>query len=166
MKPNIDIELLKTFLSYDKESGHLTWLVRRGKAQKGDIAGCLDGQGYVVVAIMGKLYNAHRIAWAIHYGYWPKQAIDHKNLVKSANWIDNLRLCTTSQNLANTAPWSTNTSGKKGVTWNKKSCKWQAGIRVNGVTKHLGLFADIELAAAAYASASKEAFGNFARTEA
>jgi hypothetical protein len=68
------------------------------------------------------------------------------------------------QNLANTAPRSTNTSGKKGVTWNKQVCKWQAGIRVRGKTMHLGLYVDIEDASKAYEKALQEAFGNFSRT--
>ena len=40
---------------------------------------------------------------------------------------------------------SNNTSGFRGVLWNKDSKKWQASITVNYKNIHLGLFDDISL---------------------
>ena len=51
----------------------------------------------------------------------------------------------------------------KGVCWNKGSGKWQAGIKVRGKSLHLGLFDDIDAAAAAYQQAAAHHFGQFAR---
>ena len=40
-----------------------------------------------------------------------------------------------------------NTSGVTGVTWDKSIGKWLAQIRLDGKTKHLGYFDDLEEAA-------------------
>jgi hypothetical protein len=50
----------------------------------------------------------------------------------------------------------------KGVSWHKRSGKWQAGIRVNGRTIFLGCFADELAAARAYNRAALKYFRDFA----
>lgn len=45
---------------------------------------------------------------------------------------------------------STNTSGYKGVSWNKKAAKWKVKIVVANKTIHLGYFDDLIEAAKAY----------------
>jgi hypothetical protein len=40
------------------------------------------------------------------------------------------------------------TSKHYGVSWDKKSRKWRASVRVNGVTEHLGYYFDDEVEAA------------------
>ena len=57
-------------------------------------------------------------------------------------------------------------SSFKGVCWHKASRKWQAGIKVNRKSIHLGLFATEQQAAAAYDASAKEHFGEFARLNA
>ena len=52
---------------------------------------------------------------------------------------------------------SNNTSGFKGVSWNKRDRKWEARIR----NKSLGYFNDPTEAIAAYNAASREAFGEY-----
>ena len=60
------------------------------------------------------------------------------------NWLNNqrnnLRICTVSENAMNRGKNKTNTSGFKGVYWNKALNKWQAGIQINWKLKHLWLF--------------------------
>jgi hypothetical protein len=56
----------------------------------------------------------------------------------------------------------TNTSGFKGVWWNKKAEKWKGQIQVDGKKIHLGLFSDPTVAARAYDEAATEHFGEFA----
>lgn len=52
--------------------GDLRWRVdRRGNAKAGDLAGAKHRQGHRVVRLMGHLYAAKTLAWAIHYGKWP-----------------------------------------------------------------------------------------------
>ena len=46
-----------------------------------------------------------------------------------------------------------NTSGYTGVSWSKPMNKWMAGINIDGKTKNLGRFTDIEDASEAYAKA-------------
>ncbi len=48
-----------------------------------------------------------------------------------------------------------NTSGYKGVSYHKKSQKWQAAIQVDGRKKHLGVFATAEDAGRAYDAAAR-----------
>jgi hypothetical protein len=49
----------------------------------------------------------------------------------------------------------TNTSGYKGVCWNKRSKKWQSSISVNRKTIYLGVFENPEFAHQAYLDAKK-----------
>jgi hypothetical protein len=76
-----------------------------------------------------------------------------------------LREATPSQNQANKAMRSDNTSGVKGVTWDKSRGKWVAAIHVNRKRISLGRYKDIEEAAAAYEAASSIHFGPYGRPE-
>ena len=48
--------------------------------------------------MFGKLIYAHRAAWAIHFGEWPKGEIDHINGDASDNRIINLRVVNRTEN--------------------------------------------------------------------
>lgn len=155
-------EKLRELLAYDANTGHFTWLQPRPHGVKvGDQAGRINTQGYVQFAVLGRLYSAHRVVWLYVFGEWPPSYIDHINGVRSDNRLANLRLATNSQNQANRRRWPKNTSGMKGVCWNKKSNAWQAGIKVNGRSIHLGLHPTREAASAAYAQAASQYFGEF-----
>lgn len=90
--------------------------------------------------------------------------VDHIDGNGLNNRRSNLRVASRSENLRNHGMRPNNTSGFKGVSWHNTSEKWQVHIRVDGKQKMLGLFADIQDAAAAYAKASKELHGEFGRT--
>lgn len=91
--------------------------------------------------------------------------VDHRNGNGLDNRRENLRAATHSQNQANRM-WSTrNTSGYKGVTLHRLTGKWQAAIKVNGRSFYLGLHETKEAAAAAYATAARQRFGEFAQTQ-
>ena len=159
---------IEDLLSYDPTTGDIRWKEAPNRfatrSRVGEWAGCVNGQGYRLVTVGQKIYNAHRIAWYLHYGEWPSQSIDHINTIKSDNRIENLRLANNSENHANVKRPSTNTSGRKGVTWNKKLGKWQAQIKINGKNKYLGLFEDVDDAHGAYVMAANENFKQFARS--
>ena len=154
---------IKELLNYDPQTGHLTWKVRTSRrVQVGKIAGCKSSDGRVLVGICGKLYKAHRVAWAIMTGVWPTNQIDHKNQDPSDNRWDNLREATKAQNMRNITHIASNTSGIKGVGWSKASQKWRAYIAVDKTYYHLGVFEDIEDAKRARREAERRFYGEFA----
>jgi hypothetical protein len=55
-----------------------------------------------------------------------------------------------------------NTSGVKGVSWNRRDQKWQAKIVVNGRSRAVGTFIDLEAAKEAVRAARERAFGEYA----
>ena len=89
---------------------------------------------------------------------FPDGEIDHRNGNKLDNRRCNLRICTSSQNKANTKRRRDNTSGYKGVVFHKASGKWMAKM----ARKYLGLFTNVKAAAFAYDEAAFDAFGEFA----
>ena len=75
-----------------------------------------------------------------------------------------MRICTLSQNQANSRPRSGGTSKFKGVSRKMKCDRWQTDIKVKGKTKYIGLFKTEIKAAKAYDKAALEAYGEFAHT--
>ena len=88
---------------------------------------------------------------------------DHINGDRLDNRRTNLRPATALQNSANAKRRSDNTSGYKGVCWNKQAGKWKAQIRRDGKRVFLGYFTDMVEAANAYDRSAKECFGEFAK---
>jgi hypothetical protein len=152
---------LKELLNYDPETGVFTWAVKRAAVKPGDIAGCTS-EGYWLIKVHGKMYQAHRLAWLWVHGAFPEM-IDHINGVTSDNRLCNLRAATNSQNQANSRMRVNNTSGHKGVVWDKQCRKWAARINVRNRRLYLGVFDNIDAASAAYSAAAKKYFGEFAR---
>ena len=135
------IDLVKSILNYNPETGIFTWKVdARGHKRKGKIAGSIYGDGYYILCINYKRYGAHRIAWLYHYGVAPVDEIDHINRIRSDCRITNLREVTRIQNANNRSMQRNNTSGIVGVNWNKVSEKWTASISRNGRSFHIGYF--------------------------
>src|SRR4051812_1085602 len=66
--------------------------------------------------------------------------VDHENLDGHDNRKFNLRVATKSQNAANSKKRSDNTSGYKGVSYDKRRNKWSSDIQANGIRIHLGRF--------------------------
>ncbi len=93
----------------------------------------------------------------------PKSKVDHKNGNKLDNRKENLRLSTHSQNGCNRGKQVNNSSGLKGVTWNKERLAWHAQIGVRGKRIHLGYFSNPGLAAMAYNHAAIKHHGEFAK---
>jgi hypothetical protein len=121
--------------------------------------------GYIVIRILGGTYPAHRVAWLYSYGRWPRGNIDHADGNPSNNRLANLRECNQSQNMANSRLSSNNTSGVKGVTFEKSVGKYRARIRVRGKMISLGLHETLDQAAAAYEQAARRYFGEFAKPD-
>ncbi len=104
-KPLPPLETLRQVLSYDPETGALTWLVDPGnQLSAGAPAGCQNGKGYVQVQLSGRRLKAHRLAWYLHHGTDPGPLqVDHINRDRSDNRICNLRLVDAKGNRANSS---------------------------------------------------------------
>jgi len=128
----------------------------------GKAAGFKRPDGYIEVRLDGRIYLAHRLIWLIHFGSWPCRDVDHRDRVPGNNRIDNLRLATATQNMQNQTIRVNNTSGVKGVYFDKGTMKWRAQIVVNGRAKYIGIYGSIVDAQAARRKAANENFGEFA----
>lgn len=103
------------------------------------------------------------INWVYFKGEWPPvgMIVDHENRVRTDDAIGNLRLATRSQNQRNCIRPKNNTSGAKGVCWDKKNSKWMAYIKVDGKSMHLGRYETKEQAASARELAAYLYHGEF-----
>lgn len=152
-------DYLDSILSY--KAGELYWKVSRGSVIPGSKAGRINMHGYSQTQINGKRYQTHRLIFMMHHGYLPS-FVDHIDGDKLNNRIDNLRPATKAQNNYNMKTKASNTSGVKGVVWNKTAQKWQAQLKIDGKNKYLGVFDEIEQAKLAVMSARDIAHGDFA----
>ena len=89
--------------------------------------------------------------------------VDHINHNTLDNRRSNLRICTNKENVRNNQLRALNTSGHKGVTWNKRENKWQVYIRVNYKFHTLGYFnfTDFEKACECRERADVKYFGEY-----
>jgi hypothetical protein len=159
----MNIDALKSLLQYDPETGLIYWIAKgKGKIKK-KAAGTLLHSGYLGICIGPKRWQAHRIAWALHHGDWPKDQVDHINGIKTDNRACNLREATNSQNGKNLKLSKANKTGIAGVCWNEKHQSYRAYIKVEHQQKYLGTFKTIEEAAKARHDAEDQYFGEWKR---
>lgn len=155
------IDYLRKRLRYEPETGKLFWLDYEGmpnswrtKWAGKEALACDNGAGYLYGHIDHVKFRAHRVAYAIHYGEWPDNPIDHINGVRNDNRISNLRAVAQQENQKNMSMRRDNTSGVTGVSWHKRRNGWRVAIKVNKRLKHIGYFDTIEEATAARKEAS------------
>jgi len=165
-KPLPSFERVQELLSYDSETGNLYWKQSVTRWIKpGDKAGSRSRHA-VDVTVDKKSYRAHRIIWLLKTASDPgDNLIDHIDGNPFNNKFANLRLATHRQNQCNQRRRSDNTSGLKGVHWNKERRKWVAQISRNGKIIPLGRYATKEQAHAAYCQAVYKFNGEFACLE-
>ena len=177
MKKNLlSPETLRKLLRYEPETGKLFWRVRdqsffedgkntathncaawNRRYAETEALTAINDQGYRIGSIFNKSYRAHRVAWAMHYGTWPDQEIDHTNGNRLDNKIENLRCVSSTENSRNKAIHKNNTSGVCGVYFCKRDKKWAAVIYLsNNQKKFLGRFQSIQDAHAARKDAEKK----------
>jgi hypothetical protein len=125
------------------------------------------GKPYVYGRIGNKSQALHRFILERKLGMkFEKGSLqwsDHKDMNPLNNTRDNLRLATPSQNAMNTRLHPNNTSGFRGVSWNKQVQAWVATIYHEGLQMQLGKFDTPEAAYEAYCKKAKELYGDFAR---
>ena len=154
-KPLPSQKRLQELFDYDKKTGNLIWRISPRKSVKvGAIAGTLTSKGYTQVKVDNTVYYAHRLIWVLLTGNDPGEfTIDHKDRNRRNNRIDNLRLATQKEQMANT--------GQRGYSFNKRSQLWHASIRIDRTNVNLGSFPTESLARLAYETYAQKIFGEF-----
>jgi len=156
-------ELLNLF---DYKDGSLYYKDRfmskgRPSIRNGKKIGSKMTNGYLTVFLNKNRYLVHRLIFLYHHGYLPK-VIDHIDGNPENNTIENLREATMAQNMCNTKIRIDNTSGTKGIHFNKQKKKWQAKLWVRG--KQIArVFESKELAIDFMGLFREMAHGQFAR---
>lgn len=152
-QPLPSVDYLRECFSYDPDTGILTWKPRprehfrqEGAWKRatnhyaGRPAGTLSVLGYIDVSLDNRRHKVHRLAWALHYGEYPKHVIDHIDLNKGNNRISNLRDVTDLQNSKGMTMPSSNKSEVIGVSWFAIQKRWRSRISVDGKCLFLGYF--------------------------
>lgn len=143
-------------LHYDPFSGVFYWLKKERSVKKFlQITGIKGKSKYAKVQVNGKTYAAHRLAWRLYYGSWPKGQIDHIDGDTGNNRIDNLRDVSKNENMQNLK------KHRKGKLFGahllrREGCmdRWQCSINHEGNSVYLGCYYTAEEAnqrAVAYA---------------
>lgn len=162
------LPLLPLLLLLERQSGRLYWRERApslfsgadpaaaAKSWNTKFAGrealtAIGPDGYRRGSILGRLFLAHRVVWALANGRWPEEGVDHVNHDGQDNRPENLRAVSHRENMCNQSPHKNNTSGVTGVSPYRG--KWQAHIVVNRKKISLGTFAVLKDAAEARARA-------------
>lgn len=155
-------ELVKELFDY--RDGELYWKIKPAWGVAiGDIAGwAKNNRGYRSVHIRKKTYLIHRVVFLYHHGYLP-QFVDHINGDASNNRIENLRQATKAQNCQNAKTRVDNTSGYKGVHFDKRTNKWVVRVRKNGRYVCVGTFTCLELAGLVSQEVRDLYYGKFAK---
>lgn len=165
-KIELSQEELQKLWEYTPDTGVFRWNTKVGtRGIVGSVAGSFSkSTGYCVIQYNKQIYKAHRLAWVYVYGEIPDGLfVDHKNMDKSNNRIDNLRLCTKAENHNNVGLRRDNVSGVKGVTWSNSHGKWCVHASVNCKRVHIGYFVNKQDAVEAHKLFCKQHHGEFYR---
>lgn len=122
----------------------------------------IDSRGYVVSVTKGKEIKMHNLVLNISDD---KNLIDHIYHKPNDNRKSQLREVDKSQNGMNRCINKNNTTGKKGVSFDKNKQKFVARIQVRKKSIYLGAFNSFEEAANARDEADKKYFGEYAYEE-
>jgi hypothetical protein len=155
-------EKLKTVVTYDELTGKFYWNCPSKFHAKGDLAGSIVKGKYprVKLWLIDRQYSAERVAFLYMTGKWPLGVADHINHDTLDNRFSNLRDVTNQQNQFNqVAPHKGSTNKYLGVSFFKRTGKYQARIAINKKQTHLGYYETPELAWEAYKIAKAKYHG-------
>lgn len=159
---NIEIwKLIDGYLNYQVSSHARVRNTRSEKVLQPDIR---SGYYYVNLS-QGKKRKKHYIhrlmAQAFMCNKQGNKYIDHRDNNKLNNTLVNLRWVTSQQNNFNSSLRKDNSSGTKGVSWNKEKKKWGVYISDAGKLTKLGYYTDLKEAKKVRQKKAKELFGEY-----
>lgn len=166
IKPLPSLERLNELFTYEPLTGDLRWKSvppQFKRAKPGDLVGTIGAKGYRVVGIDRIYYLAHRIIWKMMTGADPVDQVDHEDTNRLNNRWNNLREADNGKNRYNATIGRNNTSGFKGVCWDKSHNAWAAYIAAGDGHKRIGRFKIKADAIAARLKAAEELHGQFMR---
>lgn len=146
-------ERLREVACYDRETGRMTWRVRKSQRCKpGDPIGSINDKGYLTTKIDGANHSVARLAWLYVTGKWPTEEVDHRDRNRTNNAWKNLRQVSRLQGNQNRGRLRKPArSGAMGVYSN--GSRFKAMIGVNGKYLNLGTFGTVAEASTAYQAA-------------
>ena len=124
----------------------------------------IDKKGYLFVILSGEIKKTFKIHRLVAQAFIPnlyKPIVDHIDNDRANNCVDNLRYVTNQENIWNSKLSSRNKCNVKGVSWKKGMNKWQAAICVDGKSKYLGLFDNIDDAKKVRQEYANKIFGEY-----
>jgi len=129
-------------LTYNEFTGDLFWKIKKSGMKNNLIAGSINSKGYLKLKIDEYYYLNHRVIWLYVYGYCPEHTIDHKDRIRTHNWLTNLRERTLSCNIKNSGNNIRNKSGVKGVFFDTSCPKhpWRTTIHIDKKLYTIGRF--------------------------
>ena len=152
---------------FRKIKGHENYSVSNFGNVRNDKTGKIFKQsntlGYKRVKLQDKkTYKVHiLVAHAFILNPDNKRFVDHIDNDRANNKVSNLRWATSGENQQNTPITKRNTSGIKGLSWNKRRKHWHVRIHHEGKNYHLGYFTEIEEAKRVRQLKANELFGEF-----
>tara|TARA_R110000823_G_scaffold45957_1_gene118270 strand:- start:294 stop:782 length:489 start_codon:yes stop_codon:yes gene_type:complete len=156
--------MFKKIEGYDNYSISLEGEVRNDKTNKFLKPVLHDGYYRIVLCKNGKpkAHSLHRlIAIAFIQKEEGRDCVDHIDNNRTNNSLENLRWCSKKENNQNRSLSNKNTSGVKGVHFEKKSQKWRVQINIDGKQIRLGYFKTLEEATLVRREKAQEIFGLF-----
>ena len=142
----------------------LFWKDGRQNGQKVAFTCRPSGHQNVYMRFEGKLkcYVLARIIWFLRTGEYPSLFVEHKDCNPQNNSVENLRLATQSQNMANAKVGRTGNE-KKGVYYDKRVNKYYTQVLKDGTVHSRTGFSSFDDAYVARQSLAHNLFGEFAR---
>ena len=154
----MNIELIQQYIKYLPDTGEFVRIKKLPKSNAPlmvPFKGTLDSAGYFRVCVLGKVYRAHILAYALTFGHKPSLFIDHINRDRQDNRIYNLRPANRQINGQNQRHLNRKSAtGVIGVYRVKKNT-YKSLIQVNNKSKYLGTFSSVEEAYLAYCKAKE-----------
>jgi hypothetical protein len=148
MKPRkMSYERISELFKYDEVNGGVVRIDGKGRWHPKP-----DKAGYIMYAVLedSAKYKEHRLVYLLNNPDMDQSLqIDHINSIRSDNRIDNLRTVTNQQN-------QFNRPASLGFYWVPSKQLWNAKIKVDSKSIHLGYYDTILDARAAYLRGKKK----------